>query len=166
MVENRKAQFEESMDSAKYLTFKLEKETYGLPILRVQEIIGMMKITKFPKAPDYVRGVINLRGKVIPVVELRKKFCVQSVEDDDKTCIIVLSLNDDSGGIRQGIIVDEVSEVMDIENTKIEQPPDFGSQQQEEFITGVGKTNDKVIILLDVDKLLCSELSNELTLKP
>ena len=140
--------------AGKYLTFKLGNETYGIEILKIQEIIGMMKVTHFPKAPSFVRGVINLRGKVIPVIELREKFMMDRKEDDDKTCIVVVRLEQKDTEITQGIIVDEVSEVMDIEESQVELSPSFGNDVNLEFIKGVGKIQEKVVILLDVNKIL------------
>ncbi|PLX15607.1 MAG: chemotaxis protein CheW [Candidatus Muiribacterium halophilum] len=140
--------------AGKYLTFYLEQEVYGIEILKVQEIIGMMKVTKFPKVPHFVRGVINLRGKVIPVIDLRQKFNMTGQEDTEKTCIIVTQIETEKVEMRQGILVDEVSEVIDIESANIEQRPDFGSSSNDDFVLGVGKINDKVIILIDVEKIL------------
>ena len=106
--------------AGKYLTFKLAGETYGLEILKVQEIIGMMKVTKVPRTPEFIRGVINLRGKVIPVIDLRLKFAMEAAEDTERTCIIVVQVKGESGMLTMGSIVDEVSEVMNIEAEKIE----------------------------------------------
>ena len=125
----------------------------GIEILKVQEIIGMMNVTKFPKAPYYVRGVINLRGNVIPVIELRKKFDMDVIEDTEKTCIIVIQLEK----LREGIIVDEVREVIDISEQNIETPPQFGIDDDMNFVKGVGKIDEKVIILLDIDRLISGD---------
>ncbi|MGM0608095.1 MAG: chemotaxis protein CheW [Candidatus Muiribacteriota bacterium] len=140
--------------AGKYLTFGLGEETYGIEILKVQEIIGMQKITHFPKAPDFVRGVINLRGKVIPVIELRLKFEFSRMEDTEKTCIIVIQLENGEENIREGILVDEVSEVIDIQASQVELSPSFGTEIDMDFIKGVGKVEDRVIILLDVSKIV------------
>jgi len=140
--------------SGKYLTFKLGEETYGIEILQVQEIIGMMKVTHFPKAPEFVRGVINLRGKVIPVIDLRLKFFLDGIDDTEKTCIIVIQLETETEQIREGIIVDEVSEVIDILETEVEQSPSFGVDIDMDFIKGVGKVGERVIILLDMAKII------------
>lgn len=142
------------MGSSKFLTFNLDNEIYGLPILRVQEIIGMMKVTKFPNSSDYIRGVINLRGKVIPVIDLRIRFGIPGIETTDKTCIIVLSLIKNNMETQHGIVVDEVSEVIDINDDKIENSPVNGKDSQDDFITSVGKVGEKVVIMLDVDKIL------------
>jgi purine-binding chemotaxis protein CheW len=140
--------------AGKFLTFRLEEEEYGLEILKVQEIIGMMKITHVPKTPDFVRGVINLRGKVIPVVDLRRKFDMTSKEDTERTCIIVVQVEKAGVLLTIGLLVDEVSEVMNVTATQIEPPPSFGSAVDTSFIFGMGKVGEKVVILLDVDKVL------------
>ena len=135
---------------SKYLTFGLDEEEYGLEILKVREIIGLMEITAVPKTPEFVKGVINLRGKVIPVVDLRLKFSMHEVEPTEATCVIVV----DVGGIEIGIIVDRVSEVLDIPLENIEEPPSFGTSLETEFILGMGKIGEKVTILLDITKVL------------
>ena len=140
--------------AGKYLTFNLSQETYGIEIIKVQEIIGMMNVTKFPKTPDFIRGVINLRGKVIPVIDIRKKFCLEDIEDTEKTCIVVVQVEMENEVFCEGIIVDEVSEVVDIESSNIELPPSFELEEEREFIKGIGKIEDKVIILLDVSKII------------
>jgi purine-binding chemotaxis protein CheW len=138
----------------KYLTFVLGDEEYGLEILKVREIIGHMDITAVPRTPDYVKGVINLRGQVIPVIDLRSKFGMQATETTEKTCIIVVQIDHDGRGINTGIVVDEVSEVLDIEGEDIEEAPSFGADVDTDFILGMGKIGDSVKILLDIDKVL------------
>ncbi|MBD3344739.1 MAG: chemotaxis protein CheW [Chitinivibrionales bacterium] len=140
--------------SGKYLTFILGDEEYGLEILKVQEIIQMQKITKVPKAPEFVRGVINLRGKVIPVIELRAKFCMASQEDTDKTCIIVVQIESKGNPVTMGIIIDEVKEVLDIKPDEIEEAPTFGSSIDTDFIMGIGKLGENVKMLLDIQRVL------------
>ena len=145
--------------AGKYLTFKLGAEEYGLEILKVQEIIKMMDITRVPRTPAFVRGVINLRGKVIPVVDLRLKFCMESRENTDKTCVIVVQVaqaNATNGAVTMGTLVDEVSEVLDINGEQIEPAPEFGTSVNTDFILGMGKVAKKVIMLLDIDKVLSS----------
>jgi purine-binding chemotaxis protein CheW len=142
--------------AGKYLTFKLGVEEYGLEILKVQEIIKMMDITRVPRTPEFVRGVINLRGKVIPVVELRLKFGMPTVETTDKTCVIVVQVRRQGETVTMGTIVDEVSEVLDIGGDLIEPAPEFGTSVDTDFILGMGKIAKKVIMLLDVDKVLSS----------
>lgn len=136
--------------SQKYLTFVLNREEYGLEIMRVKEIIGLMEITPVPRMPEFVRGVINLRGRVIPVVDLRLKFGMEHTEDTQETCIIVVDLND----TLMGVVVDRVSEVLDVAQTDIEEPPSFGIDLDTSFILGMGKAKSKVVILLDIRKVL------------
>jgi purine-binding chemotaxis protein CheW len=137
----------------KYLTFVLGNEEYGLEILKVREIIGMMEITAVPQTPAFVKGVINLRGKVIPVVDLRLKFGMEEKEITEATCIIVVEV----GGVQMGIVVDTVSEVLDITEAQIEDPPRFGTQVDTDFILGMGKVENQVKILLDIERVLSSE---------
>ena len=138
----------------KYLTFELAGEIFGLEILKVQEIIGMMTVTRVPKTPDFIRGVINLRGKVIPVVDLRLKFGMQSQEDTERTCIIVVQVTRSDRQVTMGILVDAVSEVQNIVEENIEDTPSFGASVETDFILGMGKVDQKVVMLLDIDKVL------------
>ena len=138
--------------AGKYLTFALGDEDYGLEILKVREIIAMMDITSVPRTPDFIKGVINLRGRVIPVFDLRLKFGMPAVEATDQTCIIVVSLDE----VETGVIVDRVLEVLDIPEGDIEASPSFGVDVETAFILGMGKTNGKVTILLDIDRVLSS----------
>ena len=140
--------------AGKYLTFKLDEEEFGLEILKVQEIIKMMDVTRVPRTPSFVRGVINLRGKVIPVVDLRLKFEMETREETDKTCIIVVTVNRSNGAVVMGAIVDEVSEVMDVDAANIEPPPSFGGAVDTSFILGMGKIGERVVTLMDVDRVL------------
>jgi purine-binding chemotaxis protein CheW len=140
--------------AGKYLTFKLGAEEYGLEILKVQEIIKMMDITKVPRTPEFVRGVINLRGKVIPVVDLRLKFNMEAKAATEKTCVIVVQVAHAGGRVTMGTIVDEVSEVVDIVGEQIEPAPEFGTTVDTDFILGMGKVAKKVVMLLDIDKVL------------
>jgi purine-binding chemotaxis protein CheW len=142
--------------AGKYLTFKLGREEYGVEILKVQEIIRKQEITRVPKTPEYVRGVINLRGKVIPVVELRAKFGMPSQEDTEKTCIIVIQFEAAGKAVITGVIIDEVKEVLDIQSGQIEDPPTFGGGDSSEFILGIGKIGDSVKLLLDIERVLNS----------
>jgi purine-binding chemotaxis protein CheW len=144
----------------KYLTFALGPEEYGLEILKVREIIGYMSITAVPQTPAYVKGVINLRGQVIPVIDLRAKFGMQTTERTDETCIIVVETAQGGRKFSTGIIVDHVSEVLDIAGANIEDSPQFGSTVDTAFILGMGKVGESVKILLDIDKVLtCAELA-------
>lgn len=143
----------ERSKAGKYLTFCLGAETYGLEILKVREIIGLMPITAVPRAPHFIKGVINLRGKVIPVVNLRLKFGMEEVANTEETCIIVVQV----GNVEMGIIVDKVREVLDIPGKDIEDPPSFGGDIDTGFILGMGKAAGKVSILLDIQKVLSTE---------
>lgn len=143
--------------AGKYLTFTLGQETYGLEILTVQEIIGILPVTHVPNTPSYVRGVINLRGKVIPVVDLRLKFGMEGMEDTERTCIIVLQTKREDGmPTTTGIIVDSVSEVLAISDDQIEDPPSFGDAVETDFLKGIAKVGDKVCELLDLERTLSS----------
>jgi len=140
--------------AGKYLTFKLGDEEYGLQILKVQEIIRMQTVTRVPRTPDYLRGVINLRGKVIPVVDLRRKFGLCDQDDTERSCIIVVQIMNANATVTMGIIIDEVREVLDIVAENIEETPSFGANVDAEFILGIGKIGQSVKILLDIDKVL------------
>lgn len=144
-------------DSTKYLTFKVADEAYGVEVLKVREIIGLLPITKIPKAPPYILGVINLRGKVIPVADTTNKFGINPSEKTDETCIIVVEVAHSEDSIEMGILVDKVLEVTDIYHNEIEQSVQFGTSIKNEFITGIAKVEDGIKILLDIDQLLASE---------
>ena len=141
----------------KYLTFALAQEEYGIGILKVKEIIGIMAITTVPRTPEYVKGVINLRGKVIPVVDLRSKFGMGVAEYTERTCIIVVEVASGQQKILMGSVVDSVSEVLNIRAGEIEATPNFGSSLDTDYILGMAKTNGGVKILLDIDKVLSRE---------
>ncbi len=138
----------------KYLTFSLQEEEYGISILKVKEIIGMMAITSVPRTPEFVKGVINLRGKVIPVIDLRLKFSMESISYSDRTCIIVVEIETEAATVLIGIVVDSVSEVLNIKESDIEETPTFGSSLNTEYILGMAKMEGGVKILLDIDKVL------------
>jgi purine-binding chemotaxis protein CheW len=142
----------------KYMTFQLAREVYGLEILAVREIIGLMEITRIPRAPEFIRGVINLRGKVIPVVDLRIKFGMAPVEATEQTVIIVVQCRVGERSLTMGLLVDLVLEVVTIEGAAIEPPPDLGSATIEgQFIRGVGKTTHGVAFLLDTARILSGQ---------
>jgi len=143
--------------AGKYLTFRLADEEYGLEILKVQTIIQMQEVTKVPRTPDFIRGVINLRGKVIPVIDLRVKFGFEACEDTDKTCIVVVQVNTEGNeAVTMGIVIDEVNEVPQIGADDIQETPSFGASVNTDFILGMAKLGDSVKILLDIDKVLSS----------
>lgn len=137
----------------KFLTFKLAGEEYGLEILKVREIIGIMPFTTVPQTPNYVKGVINLRGKIIPVFDLRIKLGLPENQYNHETCIIVVGVND----ILVGVIVDTVSEVIDVDASEIEPTPNFGKHIDTSYITGIGVKDSDAKILLDIDKILSDE---------
>lgn len=141
----------------KYITFRLAGEDYGLYILSVKEIIGMMQITKVPRTPDFVRGVINLRGKVHPVIDLRKRFGLEAKEDDERTPIIIVEVQQNDTIQQIGIVVDSVSEVLNIDAENLEDPPTFGMDLDTDFLLGLAKVEKRVVTLLDIDKILTSK---------
>jgi len=141
----------------KYLTFTMDNEEYGIGILKIKEIIGMMSITTVPQTPQFVKGVINLRGKVIPVVDLRLRFGIDSIDYNERTCIIVVEIECESGMVLIGIVVDAVSEVLNIKGGDIEDTPTFGTKLNTEYILGMAKMEGGVKILLDIDKVLSNE---------
>jgi len=144
----------EMASPGKYLTFSLEREVYGIAILKVQEIIGVMPVTKVPRLPQFMRGVVNLRGKVIPIIDLRLKFGLEAQENTERTCFIVVQVNRNGVPVTLGIIVDEVSEVLDIAGNQIESAPSFASTIDTNFLSGMGKVSKTVVMLLDVDRAL------------
>lgn len=146
-----------SRKEGKYLTFTLAGEEYGISILKVKEIIGLMAITMVPQTPDYVKGVINLRGKVIPVVDIRLKFGMAAMDYTERTCIIVVEVGSGADRIQIGIVVDSVSEVLNIKAGEIEETPNFGTRLQTDYILGMAKAGGGIKILLDIDRVLRAE---------
>ena len=160
------AELAETMDQAvkvmvdregKYLTFSLAEEEYGIGILKIKEIIGMMPITSVPQTPEFVKGVINLRGKVIPVMDLRLRFGMGEIEYTERTCIIVVEIEGQTGTVMIGIVVDSVSEVLNIKGDDIAETPTFGTELNTEYILGMAKMGGGVKILLDIDRVLSGE---------
>jgi purine-binding chemotaxis protein CheW len=149
-----------SNKEGKYLTFALAQEEYGLEILKVREIIGYIAVTAVPQTPHYVKGVINLRGQVIPVIDLRAKFGMQITDVTDETCIIVVEINQAGRKFSTGIVVDCVQEVLDIARNSIEDAPQFAGSVDTNFILGMGKVGDSVKILLDIDTVLGGDCLN------
>lgn len=141
---------EEDTQRDKYLTFQLGKEVFGIEIKYVTEIIGIQQITYVPQVPDFVKGIINLRGKVIPVIDVRLKFKKEAVKYDDRTCIIVIDIKD----ISIGLIVDCVSEVIDIKESDIVPPPSYKTGFQNKYIKGVGKVGNDVKLLIDCETII------------
>lgn len=147
-----------SANENKFLSFCLGAEQYGVEILRVREIIGLITITPLPQTPDYVKGVMNLRGRIIPVIDLRAKFGLETVEATKETCVIVMEGGEGGGsgtdGLVMGVVVDSVREVQDIGRDSIEPAPAFGASVPLDYIHGMGKVKDKVVILLNIAKVL------------
>ncbi|MDD2375704.1 MAG: purine-binding chemotaxis protein CheW [Clostridiales bacterium] len=143
---------EDSMQG-KYLTFQLGDETYGIEIRYVTEIIGMQSITEVPDMPSYLRGIINLRGKIIPVLDMRARFKKPLQEYHDRTCIIVVDIRE----VSVGLIVDQVSEVLNIDGNNIELPPDGRTGFSNRFINGIGKVGEDIKLLIDCDRILTKE---------
>lgn len=139
--------------TGKYLTFRLAEEDYGIPLLQVKEIIGMMPVTAVPQTPDYVKGVINLRGQVIPVSDLRLRFGIEAIDYNDRTCIIVVDIQGTETTTRMGVIVDAVSEVLNVREEEIEPAPSFGEQVSTDYILGMANMDETVKILLDIDRV-------------
>jgi len=153
MAEDLLEEDDENTQKDKYLTFAVGREDYGIEICHVTEIIGIQKITEVPDMPGYVKGVINLRGKVIPVMDVRLRFKMEQREYDDRTCIVVVDV--DSAAI--GLVVDTVKEVADIPSGQIELPPDVAERGTQHYIKGLGKLGEQVKILLDVERLVKKE---------
>ena len=141
----------------KYLTFVLNDEEYGIGILKIKEIIGMMSVTSIPQTPEFVKGVINLRGKVIPVVDLRLRFGMEAFDYNDRTCIIVVEIESAASTVMIGTVVDAVSEVLNIKGEDIEETPAFGTRLNTDYILGMAKMEGGVKILLDIDRVLSAD---------
>ena len=146
-----------SVQKEKYLTFIVGDEVYGLPVIKAKEIIGMTNITYVPEMPVYIKGIINLRGKIIPAIDLRLKFGLNSRTYDDKTCIIIVEIKKDEEKYLNGLIVDTVSEVLDINQNDIELPLIYGNNTNNVLISGIGKVRDKIIIILDTNKIIVQQ---------
>jgi len=143
--------------AGKYLTFQLANEEFGIRVLKVREIMGIQEITAVPQTPAHIKGVINLRGKVVPVVDLRLKFSLPAAEYTQRTCIIVTQVQGESASVLMGIVVDGVSEVLNLTAAEIEDTPDFGEEIATGYLLGMAKVKGKVKILLDIDKVLSSQ---------
>ncbi len=148
------AESKQDARTGKYLTFHLDREEFGIQVLKVREIIGVQEVTAVPQTPAFIRGVINLRGKVIPVVDLRLKFGIEEKEYTQRTCIIVVHVSSGDVSMMMGIIVDGVSEVLNLTDDDIENTPDFGHGVEVPYLLGMAKVKDRVKILLDIDRVL------------
>ncbi len=151
---------EEDTLKDRYLTFKVKKEDYGIEIARVQEIVGIQDITPVPEMPNYIRGVINLRGNVINVVDIRLRFGMEEKTYDERTCIIIIQVEN----VEVGVIVDNVNEVCVIPEEDIKKNSKLGKSEKGSFIKGLGKLDDKIKMILDVEKLLTEEELDGLSL--
>jgi len=154
---NEAAASQSDARAGKYLTFQLAQEEFGVRVVKVREIMGLQEITAVPQTPGHVKGVINLRGKVIPVIDLRLKFGLAAADYTQRTCIIVAQVQGESGLILMGVIVDAVSEVLNLTGSEIEDTPDFGNDTAGRFLLGMAKVKGKVKILLDIDQVLSSQ---------
>jgi purine-binding chemotaxis protein CheW len=150
--------------AGKYLTFGLGREEFAIQVMRVREIMGVQEITAVPQMPQYVKGVINLRGKVIPVVDLRLKFGMSAQEYTQRTCIIVVQIDHEDTKLLTGVVVDEVSEVLTLQSADIEDTPDFGRGVATPYLLGMAKVKGKVKILLDINKVMSDQEMQSLTL--
>ena len=149
------------VQEGKHLTFSLGNEDYGIPILKVKEIIGLMDITHVPQTPEFIKGVINLRGKIIPIMDLRLKFKMNEKDYNERTCIIVVEVLINEAKRLMGIVVDMVSEVVNIQASEIELPPQYGTKVETGFLTGLGKVKGKVVMLLNIETIInCDEMIN------
>lgn len=150
--------------AGKYLTFQLNREEFGIPVLQVREIMGLQDITQVPNTPAHVKGVINLRGRVIPVLCLRARFGMAAVEHTGRTCIVVVSVRSEADEVPLGVIVDEVCEVVSISGREIEDTPDFGAGLPSPYLLGMAKVKEKVKILLDINQLLARQELQDMVL--
>lgn len=146
--------YNKELDAAQYLSFTMENEEYGVDILRVQEIRSWEPVSRVPNVPYYEKGVVNLRGSIVPIIDLRERFDLKFTEYTPFTVVVVLQTRDGNKTRTMGVVVDSVSDVISIDKSKIQKAPDFGSKVSNEFIAGLISVNERLVILLDVDKLL------------
>ncbi|MEN8258944.1 MAG: chemotaxis protein CheW [Thermodesulfobacteriota bacterium] len=144
---------EETSATSQYLTFKLDEEYFTVNVRNVREILEYMKITKMPDAPHFMQGIINVRGGIVPVIDLRQKFSMGQTDPTPTTRIVVMEIKKETGNLVIGTLADSVKEVIELTAEQIEPPPDIGSHWQREYLKGVGKYNNEFIMLLDIDKL-------------
>ncbi len=140
-------------ETALYLTFELENEDFAIDVSQVREVLDMTTISKVPRSPDFMRGVINVRGSVVPVMDLRTKFGLPLAETTVNTRIVIMEINMDDKKIVLGAVADSVNDVLELEPNQIEDPPEIGSRWRSEFIKGIGKQDEKFVIILDVDRV-------------
>jgi purine-binding chemotaxis protein CheW len=154
---NQNRHHKEQVNSAQYLSFTLDNEEYGVDILRVQEIRSWEPVSRIPNVPHYEKGVVNLRGSIVPIIDLREKLGIKCTEYTPLTVVVVLQTNDNNKTRTMGVVVDSVSDVINLDKTKIQDAPDFGAKVSNEFVNGLVSVNERMVILLDVDKLLMLE---------
>jgi purine-binding chemotaxis protein CheW len=147
-------QIKELVNGVQYLSFTLANEEYGVDILRVQEIRSWEPVSRIPNVPHYEKGVVNLRGSIVPIIDLREKLGIKATEYTPLTVVVVLQTSDEKRTRTMGVVVDSVSDVITLDKTKIQETPDFGTKMNNEFINGLVSLNERMVILLDVDKLL------------
>jgi purine-binding chemotaxis protein CheW len=157
MTVNESAATSSDVRAGKYLTFQLSNEEFGIRVLKVREIMGLQEITAVPQTPAHIKGVINLRGKVVPVIDLRLKFGLAAADYTQRTCIIVTQVQGESGAVLMGIVVDGVSEVLTLAGSEIEDTPDFGEEYSGGYLLGMAKVKGKVKILLDIERVLSTQ---------
>ncbi len=145
------------IEGGKFLTFLLDREIYGIPIKKAREIIGVMEITHIPKTKNYIKGVMNLRGKIIPIIDLRLKFGMVEKPYTDRTCIIVIEMVTEQAHYLVGVAVDTVAEVINIQKNEIDLLPEYDSQFENDFLAGIGKLKDRVVMILDIEQILSGE---------
>jgi len=148
---------ESIVETTQFLTFKLDEELFALDIGKVREVLDFTTITKVPQTPDYMRGVINLRGSVVPVVDMRIKFGMPEAERTVNTCIIIVEVELEGEGVVMGVIADAVQEVLDLEPDQVEPPPKIGTKLNSDFIRGMGKVSDRFLMILDIDRVFSSD---------
>lgn len=146
-----------TISTSSYLTFKLDQESFALHVSKVLEILEVTQITKVPQSPDYMRGVVNLRGNVLPVIDTRAKFGLSSAEFTVDTCIVVLDITSNEGAVTLGALVDSVQEVAEISNDQVQPPPKIGNKYNAEFINGMVKREEGFTMLLDIDKVFTTD---------
>lgn len=153
--DREQSHYDRKLDNAvQYLSFTLGKEEYGVDILRVQEIRSWEPVSRIPNVPYYEKGVVNLRGSIVPIIDLRERFKLKNANYTLLTVVVVLQTNDDKRTRTMGVVVDSVSDVITVDKSKIQNAPDFGAKVSNEFISGLVSVNERMVMLLDVDKLL------------
>lgn len=145
------------IQGGKFLTFLLGEEVYGIPIKKAREIIGMMEITHIPRTQKYIKGVINLRGKILPIIDLRLKFGLEAKDYNERTCVIVIEVDSKDNKRQVGIIVDAVYEVLNFQKNDIDVSPEYDAPLQREFLLGLGKMKDRVVMILNIEEILNHE---------